>query len=1196
MEEARILQILGIDSVSDEEKIRDAYREKLTQVHPEENPEGFMELRRAYEEACRLAQKAVEEDAEKEEDNTPSGQWIARVAQIYGKLPERIDTARWKELFAEPILVDLEQEEACNEKLLVFLMDHFRLPAAVWRLVDDRLHIVQDRERLYEKFPKDFVDFCVAHCKQQGDDMAYGLFEGEADAAYDLFIRNYFDVLSAQEAGKTEESRRILEQADMLHIYHPHLELARAVQMEREGKTQAAVELSEKLLEKYPEDETVTYQTAELFFRLGLREKWVPLYQSMKEKNGRHYMANYRLTSHYLETEEYEKAKKCAEEVMQNPVSDEFQKVVQAINQKLEEKMERELEEEPSDFEKRLELGWCYLQDDKQERVFQLLDGFVPEAKKEREFESLLAKAAFSRQDYQTAKEHLAKWLPLLEKQISLEDGEEKQEDLGRIGTAHWMLSRILRETAKRENGEKAAEEVQSSEQAQNMDSTQSSESRQNTDANANLNPGQEPAGSLEGAMAELELAIEADSRSYVNYQYEKAQLLHEMKRDAECVDLCGALLAEYRFWPAYIVQQEAYESLRDAGGVIECYRNLVSIYPAYAENYEKAAEVYWELDRLDDMKSVLDEAAENKAASAKLGLLRCKQLRAQADSRKQMEEALQFAKGLEEAFKKNESKAVIAELFAECCSCEQRLGSLNDALDHIGKAIALDPDRLQYRMTRAAVLTDGGKAQEALSIYKEFETYYTNSAYFYCHLGDCYAKLDEADEALAAYERSVELAADQPYVYEQLVRICNRKIRSTWDLSWYERGKDYARRLIECNEIDYNYWLRGLMAMSACDYEQAEQDLKKAVEMDENDWTYYNDLGCVYQYTQRDEDAERCYLKASELADLKENPLSLRNLGGTYERQGRLKEAFDCYERLRVIYEMLPEKKEERNKIYRDLSNVLGEMGEYEKAVEYSAKSKDGDIAAAYEEEFRMAVEAGRYARAEQLLKLIAANKKNYFSKKKQDVAVELQLLIDRGWLHYTQGQLQQALDCYRQALACGAEEMSNNTDKFSVLCDRAGYCCFCLGLLQEEREWGLRALRYLEKQEGGIEKRERNLYSRLSALFDLAAANVHAGEMEKAKAYLETMKGLYKCRGCSYRICTDRKELEGLIAEKEGDTEKARALYGEVLTCTSTDADVTMKAARLSGNPAGDREGRGTGRKSGNRKGWLFRKRKQD
>ena len=64
-----IWQVLGISETKDKDELKKAYRVKLNTVNPEDDPEGFMQLREAYEEAVRLADsdEREEEDTQEEE-------------------------------------------------------------------------------------------------------------------------------------------------------------------------------------------------------------------------------------------------------------------------------------------------------------------------------------------------------------------------------------------------------------------------------------------------------------------------------------------------------------------------------------------------------------------------------------------------------------------------------------------------------------------------------------------------------------------------------------------------------------------------------------------------------------------------------------------------------------------------------------------------------------------------------------------------------------------------------------------------------------------------------------------------------------------------------------------------------------------------------------------------------------------------
>ena len=66
--------VLGIEKTDDEDMIKSAYRKKLASVNPEDDSEGFMELRKAYEDAIYEIKHKNEtkenDDADSEEKNS----------------------------------------------------------------------------------------------------------------------------------------------------------------------------------------------------------------------------------------------------------------------------------------------------------------------------------------------------------------------------------------------------------------------------------------------------------------------------------------------------------------------------------------------------------------------------------------------------------------------------------------------------------------------------------------------------------------------------------------------------------------------------------------------------------------------------------------------------------------------------------------------------------------------------------------------------------------------------------------------------------------------------------------------------------------------------------------------------------------------------------------------------------------------
>ena len=131
-----IFEILGIGPTRDEESIRAAYRSRLTSVNPEDDPQGFMRLRGAYEEAVKYARTPEGEAVNSAlwmEELGPEGEFLRRLADVYGFLPRRLDEAEWIGLLREPVLASLDGGEQAKWGLFSFLAEHYRLPARIWK-------------------------------------------------------------------------------------------------------------------------------------------------------------------------------------------------------------------------------------------------------------------------------------------------------------------------------------------------------------------------------------------------------------------------------------------------------------------------------------------------------------------------------------------------------------------------------------------------------------------------------------------------------------------------------------------------------------------------------------------------------------------------------------------------------------------------------------------------------------------------------------------------------------------------------------------------------------------------------------------------------------------------------------------------------------------------------------------------------
>ncbi len=780
MDRIEVFQILGIEETKDEKLIKAAYRTKLAVTNPEDDPEGFKRLRGAYEEACRLAGSKDVPKAAPQRDTTPSGLWLERAAEIYGNIRTRQDLKLWEELFDDDCFVSLEDEENCRFKLLRFLMEHFKLPTDVWKLLDRKLSIVSDAAGLRERFPADFVRYIQNKCVR-GEDVEFSQFEGPQDGDYDLFLRYYDSTWQALAEGKLQEASRFIECADKLQIRHPVLEICRGDLLNRQGKKQEAIALMEELSKKYPKDAMIGYNTAEILWAQGhaendrYREKAVEIYKELKESNDSHYMANVRLAEWNYEKGLYKEAKQCAEKVLTSGADDNFMKLLGKINEKIEAKLEKEYREKGAggencraqNWETALELCWCYLQDGKIARGIlmadQIKDVIPPE--KEAEYRGLLAKLFVEEADYEDSVAMTRVWEEALRKRLESDEAEdEKKKDRDRLQQAHRIRMQCFYSLGLKDSRH-FAEAVREGE--------------------AVLNGGMEDIGVL------LELA----------------QIYTEMGEYEKCLELVRKLVEEYQVYAAYAASLETYKRELDAAGVVRSSAQCLKYFPNFTKAYEYVAKVYLDLERREDLLKVFEDAGKHGVKSDILDAYRYQM------DRKPIEMSVlrhklnlfrgKYREPVEkgETFLYEEGLKVLTEylyhypdsyMFVERGLYHRAAHHYEEAKRDFEKAAALDPANPYAYNGLSFTYKYMGDYEKALVCIKKAILYMDRdmSPSIYADMGRLYLLLGDSERALASYLR-----------YEELTKGKQRSLKSMEELA------ECRLRMGQVDEADELFW-----------------------------------------------------------------------------------------------------------------------------------------------------------------------------------------------------------------------------------------------------------------------------------------------------------------------------------------------------------------------------------------------------
>lgn len=148
-------QVLGIEATTDTDAIRQAYLALLPSFHPETDPQGFKQLREAYEYALRFTKSpaitVVEED--------PDTPWLNYLGEIFRDLladgERRFQPQAWQEFIQQINKLSITQAEKARWLLCDIAMQTFPVSYSCMNLLSQRLSWEQrdcneeiDRERL----------------------------------------------------------------------------------------------------------------------------------------------------------------------------------------------------------------------------------------------------------------------------------------------------------------------------------------------------------------------------------------------------------------------------------------------------------------------------------------------------------------------------------------------------------------------------------------------------------------------------------------------------------------------------------------------------------------------------------------------------------------------------------------------------------------------------------------------------------------------------------------------------------------------------------------------------------------------------------------------------------------------------------------------------------------------------------------
>jgi tetratricopeptide (TPR) repeat protein len=234
----------------------------------------------------------------------------------------------------------------------------------------------------------------------------------------------------------------------------------------------------------------------------------------------------------------------------------------------------------------------------------------------------------------------------------------------------------------------------------------------------------------------------------------------------------------------------------------------------------------------------------------------------------------------------------------------QRRQARYEDALATIRKALKKDPDNLEAGYNEGLLLDVLGRYDEAAQVYEHMVdlTSHANGAYtneeknnrgiFFERLGALYHERNKVDQAVAAYQKMIDMGG------EQALRGYQGQVDTYRDAKMFDKAVEVSRRAVEANPQDSD--LKLMLAGELADAGKVDEGLNMAKGLLKNsndDRKVWLDLAQMYTRLHRWKDAEDALNKAGALTTKKEDRIYLLFLRGALaERQKHYEPAEDFF------------------------------------------------------------------------------------------------------------------------------------------------------------------------------------------------------------------------------------------------------------------------------------------------------------
>lgn len=379
----------------------------------------------------------------------------------------------------------------------------------------------------------------------------------------------------------------------------------------------------------------------------------------------------------------------------------------------------------------------------------------------------------------------------------------------------------------------------------------------------------------------------------------------------------------------------DVYSALKQYDQAIEAYRQGVKLNPNDALLWSSLGDAY----RLQaQAQTVYDTPDYSRAIEAyrrslevdgayawpyhKLGLI--------YEERGEYAIALTFYQDALERHQTDPARAISLNSLGEVYTA---LGRAEEAMSAYRQALELDPDYAAAWNRLGEALSAQARHQEALAAYQRSFELDPDQALPWHNLGNARTALENYDEAIAAYRQALKLDPEDAWSYHNLGFVYHQ-------LGRYDQAIEHYQEAIEGHDDGHGQAVAwdnlGQVYDALDDPDEAISAYRRATVLDADYAWPYHHLGLIYADQGQDEQAIALFQQALEHHQTDEHrALSWNKLGDAYHALGRSEEAIAAYQRVIELNPRYALPWYSLGNVYRSLDRYQEVIEAYRRAIE---------------------------------------------------------------------------------------------------------------------------------------------------------------------------------------------------------------------------------------------------------------------